>query len=286
MRIVAFSVVPLAYDVVSAWAAECGHEIALLVTTPGPASRRNTSYQRVINSAASGTDILVTTRLRKVALPLIQALEPDLIVSYTFPYRIPPEIIAVARHGAVNMHPTALPAYRGPNPLRGIYEGNPLLGATLHWTAAEYDTGNILAQHTGPLPAVISPASILAAWLPMISGALAEGVTRAIAGDAGSPQDESRSSYAARFTDEEHWITPFETMHSFLCKCAAINFFSPSMKLELGGTTYVFGSVEILDDSATCAPGTISDQTQDSFVLQVRDGRLVVKVPHNPMFAV
>lgn len=277
MRIVAFSVVPLAYDVVSAWAAECGHEIALLVTTPGPASRRNTSYQRVINSAASGTDILVTTRLRKVALPLIQALEPDLIVSYTFPYRIPPEIIAVARHGAVNMHPTALPAYRGPNPLRGIYEGNPLLGATLHWTAAEYDTGNILAQHTGPLPAVISPASILAAWLPMISGALAEGVTRAIAGDAGSPQDESRSSYAARFTDEEHWITPFETMHSFLCKCAAINFFSPSTYIHVGDDSYLISDAEKLDDNTSDLPGRITAHTHEGFALQLLDGRVLVR---------
>ncbi len=97
LRVVTFNVLPLAYGVVSQWAAQAGHQIVLVVTTPGPASRRTPSYQAVLNSAAPTFDVLVTTRLRKVALPLIRALQPDLIVSFTFPYRIPPEICAIPR---------------------------------------------------------------------------------------------------------------------------------------------------------------------------------------------
>jgi methionyl-tRNA formyltransferase len=277
MRIVSFNVFPPAYEVVNTWAAECGHDLVLVVTTPGPTSRRNTSYQRVISSVPPGTDILVTTRLRKVALPLVRALEPDLIVSFTFPYRIPPEVIALSRFGAVNLHPTALPAYRGPNPLRGIYEGFPLLGATLHWTAAEYDTGNVLSQHTGPMPEVVTPESILENWLPLIRNAFAEGTARAVAGETGTPQDDEQSSYGAKFTDEEHWLTPLETRMSFQSKCAALNFFGPAAMISLHGRDYTIDSIDQLDDITADPPGTITQQTSEAFVLQVLDGRVLVR---------
>ena len=74
LRVVTFNVSPIAYGVVVQWAAHGGHQIVFVVTTPGPASRRTPSYQVVLNSAAPTVDVLVTTRLRKVALPLIRAL--------------------------------------------------------------------------------------------------------------------------------------------------------------------------------------------------------------------
>ena len=63
---------------------------------------------------------------------MIAALAPDLIVSATYPHRIPPEVTAIPRYGAVNLHPSPLPRGRGPNPQRLIYEGDPIIGGTLH----------------------------------------------------------------------------------------------------------------------------------------------------------
>jgi hypothetical protein len=89
LRIVTFNVLPLAYGAVARWAEENGHTLALVVTTPGPSTRRMPMYTRVVGMAPPTVDVLVTTRLRRVALPLIRELRPDLIVSFTFPYRIP-----------------------------------------------------------------------------------------------------------------------------------------------------------------------------------------------------
>ncbi len=141
LRIVTFNVLPIAFGVTAQWVKQNGHQIVLLVTTPGPSTRRSPVYRQVINNAAPEIDILVTTRLRKVALPLIRELAPDLIVSFSFPYRIPPEICAIPRLGAVNLHPTVLPAYRGPNPMRVIYEGHSVIGATMHWTGRSSTPG-------------------------------------------------------------------------------------------------------------------------------------------------
>ncbi|GAA2512184.1 formyltransferase family protein [Winogradskya humida] len=54
-----------------------------------------------------------------------------------YPRLIPPSLLAVPKYGAVNVHPSALPAGRGPNPARQLYEGASTLGATLHRTDAE-----------------------------------------------------------------------------------------------------------------------------------------------------
>lgn len=277
LRVVTFNMLPLAYNMISQWADQGGHKIVLVVTSPGPASRRNMSYQGVVNSVPPGTDVLVTTRLRKVATPLIRALQPDIIVSFSFPYLITPELCAIPRYGAVNLHPSALPAYRGPNPPRGIYEGFPLLGATLHRIAEEYDTGPILAQHTALLPANVTPETIMQVWPPLMVGAFAEGVARAVAGDPGQVQDHSQASYAAMFTEAEHWLTPADTRQVLQRKCAALNLFSPAAKLQLDTQAYLVARLDPLDDATAAPPGTISEQSDQGFTMQVADGRVRVQ---------
>ena len=277
LRVVTFNVLPVAYSVVSQWAAQGGHRIELVVTTPGPKSRRTPSYQGVLNSAAPTTDVLVTTRLRKVALPLIRALQPDLIISFSFPYRIPSEICAIPRYGAVNLHPTALPAYRGPNPMRVIYEGYPLLGATLHWTEEEFDTGRILAQNAAPLPADVTPEAVMSLWPPLLIGALTAGIARAVAGDPGTTQDHNRASYGAAFTEEEHWLTPSDTRQVMQRKCTALNLFAPAAKLRLGAQVYLVARVDPLDDAQEVPQGTIIEQTEQGFTLQIADGRVRIQ---------
>src|SRR5215212_2352532 len=239
LRVVTFNVLPMAYGLVSRWAEENGHRLVLLVTTPGPSTRRMPIYRETAALAPPGQDVLVTTRLRRVAAPLIRELRPDLVVSFTFPYRIPPEITAIPRFGAVNLHPTPLPAFRGPNVARPIYEGWPEIGATLHRTAEDYDTGDVLAQYTAPLPEAVTPEAIMALWPPLMARAFAEGVEAAIRGAPGRPQDHSRASYAAPFTEAEHWLDWAEPVATLRRKVAALNLFGGAQaRARIEGTPH------------------------------------------------
>lgn len=274
LRIVTFNVLPPAYSIVVRWAKETGNTIVLVVTTPGPSTRRNTTYHGVVAQSLPGVDVLVTTRLRRVAAPLIRALEPDLLISATFPYRIPPEVRSLARLGAVNLHPTILPTYRGPNPFRQFYEGAPLIGATLHWTADEYDDGNILAQHSAPLPTNVTEESIFAVWGPTMAGALAEGVERAVAGDPGTVQDHARATYGAQFSDAEYWLDWAEPGATLQRKSVALNFGHPAAKARIAGQSYTIVRIDPLPDAPAtdAAPGTVLARTADAFILRVGDG--------------
>jgi len=276
LRVVTFNVLPVAYKNVARWAARHGHRIVLLVTTPGPPARRSTSYREVVALAPPETDILVTTRPRRVALPLIRALEPDLIISGSFPYRIPQEIVATARYGAMNSHPAPLPYYRGPNAVRLVYEGFPTMGATLHRIVEEFDAGPILSQPTAPLPEWVTPEAIAELVGSLLEQALEEGTAQAIAGNPGTPQDESLATYAAPFTEEERWLDWIEPMQVLQRKAAALNRWHPTAKAHLGGQGWVIERLERADVETSAAPGTILNRTDAGMIVAVGDGAVQV----------
>jgi methionyl-tRNA formyltransferase len=75
----------------------------------------------------------------------IRALAPELVVSWFWPRKLPPEVLALAP--TVGVHPSLLPRHRGPDPyFWAIDSGDELTGVTAHVLDATYDTGAILGQ--------------------------------------------------------------------------------------------------------------------------------------------
>ena len=271
-RIVLYCVDPPAYRLLRTWAERQGYAFLLLVTTPGPPRARSTVYREIIAEAPPGQDILISTRMRGIA-PQIAALDPDLILSYTLPYRLPAEIIALPRYGAVNLHPAPLPAYRGPNPARMIYNGEPILGATLHRTAADYDTGAILSRRTAPMPIEVSPASVLSVWSELVTDVLTEGIPRALAGDPGTPQDPTQASYAASFLPEEMWLDWRLPAAILQRRVTALNLLAPQAMVMVEGRTYVVESLISLPDTAPRRdPATVLAASPGSLTVQTAEG--------------
>jgi methionyl-tRNA formyltransferase len=83
----------------------------------------------------------------------IARLAPDLLVAACFPWRVPPELLAVPRLGALNVHPSLLPVGRGPEPVFWtLRRGERQSGATVHLMDAGFDTGPIVAQGAVEVP--------------------------------------------------------------------------------------------------------------------------------------
>lgn len=82
-----------------------------------------------------------------VVMAFVRSVKPDLIWVTDYRYLLPPELIGLARLGAVNLHPSLLPAYRGRAPINwAILEGANLLGLTAHFIDEGMDSGDIIAQ--------------------------------------------------------------------------------------------------------------------------------------------
>ena len=77
----------------------------------------------------------------------LRTLEPDLLVSAFFNQRIEAHIRCLPRYGAVNLHPSLLPEFRGVDPVFfALLNGHRNFGVTVHRMDDTLDTGRILAQ--------------------------------------------------------------------------------------------------------------------------------------------
>ena len=77
----------------------------------------------------------------------LAALRPDVAVVACFSRRIPQVLLAVPKHGFLNVHPSLLPRYRGPQPLFWCFhEGEWETGVTVHFMDEGLDTGDIVLQ--------------------------------------------------------------------------------------------------------------------------------------------
>jgi len=73
----------------------------------------------------------------------------DIIISSCFSRKIPEYILSLARLGAINIHPSMLPAYRGPDPIFWqLRDAAVISGVSLHLMSESFDAGPIIAQQS------------------------------------------------------------------------------------------------------------------------------------------
>jgi methionyl-tRNA formyltransferase len=82
----------------------------------------------------------------------IRALQPDFFFSFYYREMLKAPLLAIPRHGALNMHGSLLPKYRGRVPVNwAIIRGETETGATLHYMTEKPDNGDIVAQQAVPI---------------------------------------------------------------------------------------------------------------------------------------
>jgi methionyl-tRNA formyltransferase len=169
----------------------------------------------LVLSAAPELEVLLPARRSSIAA-LLASVEPDLVVCMGFPWKIPPDALAVPRLGWLNGHPSLLPRHRGPLPIAwAIREGDEEVGITFHRMDAELDTGPILAQRPYRLGELQPPDSFYPELGLVVAEALTEALDRLAAGDEGTPQPEG-GGYESFFAEEDAWLDlarPAEEVH-------------------------------------------------------------------------
>jgi len=82
----------------------------------------------------------------------IGALQPDFYFSFYYREMLKAPLLAIPKQGALNMHGSLLPKYRGRVPVNwAIIRGETETGATLHYMTEKPDNGDIVAQQAVPI---------------------------------------------------------------------------------------------------------------------------------------
>ena len=80
------------------------------------------------------------------------AANPDFLFSFYYRHMLDPDWLKVPRRGALNMHGSLLPKYRGRAPVHwAILKGEPVTGASLHYMVDKPDAGALVDQQSVPI---------------------------------------------------------------------------------------------------------------------------------------
>ncbi len=196
---------------------DLGHE-PVGVVTARVESERPPDLTLSNETVPPGLDLLAAADKHRVE-PLLRALEPDLMVCWGFPWKLPQAALDVARLGSINLHPGLLPRHRGPIPLAwALRDGDGRFGLTWHRMDAELDTGGILAQ--GSIPIDDDDCEIMQIGPKLGAEAfrlMPQAFARVAAGDPGDAQDEPAATWAGHFEDDEYaridWAQPARRIH-------------------------------------------------------------------------
>ncbi len=187
-------------------AARC--ELVLVVTQPDrPRGRgRKLAASEVAEAAEElGLHVMKPDTLKAPALRAeVAALRPDLIAVVAFGAILSAEWLAVPRLGAINLHGSLLPDYRGASPVqRALWDGRNGSGATTLWMDEGIDTGDLILQRWTAIEAA-DTADTLAARIAAIGAPLlADSLLLAARGEAPRRQQPRDGSYARKLAKHD-----------------------------------------------------------------------------------
>jgi methionyl-tRNA formyltransferase len=216
-------------------------------------------------------------------LDQVRLLSPDILVVVAFRI-LPIALFAIPRYGAVNVHPSLLPKYRGPAPIHWtLINGETVTGVTTFRIEEKVDAGNLLLQRKVPISNDDDFGSLHDRLAVIGADLLVETIDGLENGSLKARrQDESLATPAPKVQPSDSaidWAQPANVIRN------RVRAFSPSpgawTNLE-GKTLKIFrcetvahGAENVSDPS----PGLIAEVTKDGFpVATTGDGYLKLKV--------
>lgn len=184
------------------------HEVVAVLTRPDARrGRGRTLHPSPVKALAEahGIEVLTPESLRDNAevRERLQALAPDAIPVVAYGNLIPEDMLALARHGWVNLHFSLLPRWRGAAPVQAaIREGDSVTGATTFRINEGLDTGEVLATLTEHIGADDTADSLLTRLAYAGADLLVETMTGLDNGSIVPAAQEGEATYAPKLTTD------------------------------------------------------------------------------------
>ncbi len=254
--------------------------VPVAVVVPG--SRQGHDVDVIVTGAtARGWRLLVQPVRSRVQpfLDIVRTIAPDVLLVWSYPMLLPPELLALPAKGAFNLHSGLLPAYRGGHTMNwALINGERETGVTLHHLDAGIDTGPVVDEHrfaiewrddvvTVHQKLRTAGEALLMKWWPAIEQGAAPAV----------PQDESHAHYYRLRTPADgrvDWSTPNIAIYNLVRALVAP---WPGARTFLGETKLVLRRVEPVDSAGPpTSPGTMIDVESAGVRVAAGQGDLMI----------
>lgn len=188
------------------------HRMLLAVTAcPHPAGRGRKPAPTAVEqwAVSHGVDVLRTDQVNdEDVIETVRACRPDLLLVIAFGQKLGPELIRIPSKGAINVHASLLPRWRGAAPINwAIMAGDQRTGVSIITLSDQIDAGQIIAQQATDIAAdedagqLHDRLALLAAPLLITTlDQIEDGTARYV------PQDPGAVTYARRLKKPDGFI--------------------------------------------------------------------------------
>jgi methionyl-tRNA formyltransferase len=283
MRVIAVATPAFALPTLDALHGADGVAVAAVLTNPDrPRGRGMEQGAPAAKEWALSRDVAVyqPEKLTREAISGCPAFGSpvDALVVVASAFYVPTWLRELPRFGAVNLHPSLLPALRGPAPINwAVINGLAETGVTTMLLADEMDAGDVLLQRA----VTVDPretAGSLAAKLAEAGAALMLDTLRGL--DAGTvtptPQDHARATHAPKINAEiraADWTRPAEELDRLV---RGLYPDAPA-RASFGGDIVQILAAEPAPAAPATEPGSVIAISEEAVVVACGAGALALK---------
>ena len=225
-------------------------------------------------------------RQNRAFLSQIQHLEPDLFIVASYGKIIPKDYLEIPKKGALNIHPSILPQWRGPSPIQAtILSGQTDTGVTIILMDEEMDHGPIIVAKKIKIDNKITYSELEKKIIEEASTLLIETLQKWLTDQIKPiPQNHNEATYC-KIIKKEDGLTDFnEPAEMIERKIRAFEIW-PNVYFKRQGKNYKILEAEVVNDENLFIDKKIGDFfcfNKNLFVRCVKKGLLIKKIqPEN-----
>lgn len=260
---------------------DAGEQVVAVFTQPDKKVGRKqllTPSQVKIEAERRGLAVFQPATLKSdEVVSEINALEADLIVVVAYGKILPKAVLDAPKYGAINVHASILPKYRGAAPIQwAVINGDSETGVTVMQMDEGLDTGDMILVKKVPIGDSITSAELFDELAPLGAEALIEAIEMIKAGTAErTPQPKGDFGYASMITKAMSpidWGKSATEVHNLVRGLQTW----PSAQTVINGKTVKIHKTKINNSPCKTSPsGTV---LQNKGVLTVRCGEGAVDI--------
>lgn len=255
-------------------------EVVGVVTQPDrPAGRKMQLTPSAVKVLAQNHNLPVLTpeNLRKEpeVFQTIQSWQADVAVVVAFGQILSQDFLDSFKFGAVNVHGSLLPLYRGAAPIqRSLQNGDTITGVSLQKMVFKLDAGPVIAERKIELNSEINATELYAALSVLGCELLKTDLVRYVNGEIiPVAQDESKVTVAHKIMKEESLLdfkVPAITLHN---KIRAFSM-GPGTYVMFQGKRLKIHKAKVVKSDKSISAGAVVDVSVDVLNIQCGDGVL------------
>ena len=227
---------------------------------------------------AHGLPVYQPEKMRDgTAYEQIKNLAPDILVVVAYGRILPNDILSLPKYGAVNVHGSLLPRYRGAAPIQwAVLNGDKTTGVSTMYLASEMDTGDVIYTAETEIGEFETSGELFDRLMLIGADLLAKTLRDIESGIAPrTPQDHSKASYVSQLDKS---ICPIDWNKSPRAVVKWIYGLQPwpVATMELEGAVYRVFAAEYTENHTDKQPGQVVSTGKQGIEMACADGETLM----------